>query len=185
MRKFLDWRLRAPFDAAESLGPHGTFRRARNQKVTKARKVMGTNHRGDKADGVLGLARETADALGRLTVQHLQLARLELKADLRAMGSSAALIVVLAAIAVVGYALAMTGLALILGGGRQAGLPFVVIGGAHVVMAGIGIVIARLRMRRVRLMNTTAGEVNLSLAPLGVGAAPVRAQEPEAVRDAT
>src|SRR5512138_3053603 len=180
MRKFLGSHLRHlgvwPFDLAAC---HATFPCTSNQKGTRQGKDMGTNHRGsDKADGVLGLARETADALGRLTVQHLQLARLELKADLRAMGSSAATIIVLGAIAVVGYTLAIAGVALRLGSGPVDGLPFVVIGGAHVVAASIGIVIARVRMRRVRLLNTTAGEVNLSLAPLRVAAAPTGASEP-------
>ena len=145
---------------------------------------MGTNHRGsDKADGVFGLARETADALGRLTIQHLRLARLEIKADLRVMGVQAGLMALLTAIAVVGYGLAMAGLALVLGGGTAAGFPLLIIGIAHVVAAGIGIVIAGLQFRRVRLMNTTAGELNLSLAPLGVGTASAPGNESETPRD--
>ena len=145
---------------------------------------MGTNHRGsDKADGVFGLARETADALGHLTIQHLRLARLEIKADLRVMGLQAGLMALLAAVAVVGYGLAMAGLAFVLGGDTTAGFPLVIIGIAHVVVAGIGIVIAALRLRRVRLMNTTAGELNLSLAPLGVGTASAPGNESEAPRD--
>jgi hypothetical protein len=147
---------------------------------------MGTNQRGnDKADGVLGQARETADALGRLTAQHFRLARLEIKADLRAMGLQAGLIALLTAIAVVGYGLVMAGVAFILGGGAGGGIPLVIIGVAHVVAAGVGILIARVRLRRVRLMNTTAGEMNRSLAPLAGVAAPARANEVEASRDHT
>lgn len=123
----------------------------------------------DKADGVVGLARETADALGRLTVQHLRLARLEIKADLRAMGMRAGLIAVLAALATVGYGLTMAGLAIILDGGSRGGIPLLIIGIVHVVGAGVGILIAVLRLRRMRLMNATADEVNQSLAPLGIG----------------
>jgi hypothetical protein len=123
----------------------------------------------DKADGVVGLARETADALGRLTVQHLRLARLEIKADLRAMGLQAGLIAVLAALGTVGYGLTMAGLALLLDGGLQGGIPLLVIGGVHVLGAGAGILLALARLRRLRLMNATAEEVNQSLAPLGIG----------------
>lgn len=133
----------------------------------------------EKPDGVLGLARETADALGQLTVQHVRLARLEIKADLRAMGMQAGLIALLAAIAVVGYGLVMAGLAFILGGGTTGGIPLVIIGIIHVAGSGVGILIATTRLRRVRLMNTTAGEVNRSLAPLGVGGAPTRPDEQE------
>jgi len=123
----------------------------------------------DKTDGVVGLARETADALGRLTVQHLRLARLEIKADLRAMGLQAGLIAVLAGLAAVGYGLAMAGLAILLDGGSQGGIPLLIIGMVHVVGAGVGILIAVLRLRRVRPMNTTADEISQSLAPLGIG----------------
>lgn len=125
----------------------------------------------DKADGVVGLARETADALGRLTVQHLRLARLEIKADLRAMGLQAGVIALLGALATVGYGLAMAGLAIILDGGSKGGIPLLIIGILHVVAAGVGILIAVLRLRRLRLMNATADEVNQSLGPLGIGPA--------------
>jgi len=77
----------------------------------------------DKPDGVIGLARETADALGQLTVQHLRLARLEIKADLRTMGLQAGLIAVLVALAIVGYGLTMAGLAVILGVARREAFP--------------------------------------------------------------
>jgi hypothetical protein len=122
----------------------------------------------EKPDGIIALARETADALGRLTVQHLRLARLEMRADMRAMGLQAGLIAVLAALAVVGYALAMAGLALVITSGWRSGLAFLVIGGGHVLAAGIGILIAVERLRRMRPMNATADEVNRSLAPLGL-----------------
>ena len=125
----------------------------------------------DKADGVVGLARETADALGQLMVQHLRLARLEIKADLRAMGLQAGLIAVLAALATVGYGLTMAGLAIILDGGSPGGIPLLIIGVVHVVGAGVGILVTVFRIRRMRLMNATAGEVKESLAPLGLGSA--------------
>ena len=120
---------------------------------------------------MIGLARETADALGQLTVQHLRLARLEIKADLRTMGLQAGLIAVLVALAIVGYGLTMAGLAVILDGGSTGGIPLLIIGMVHVVAAGVGILIAVVRLRRMRLMNTTAAEVNQSLAPLGLGTA--------------
>jgi hypothetical protein len=125
----------------------------------------------DKVDGVVGLARETADALGRLTVQHLRLARLEIKADLRAMGLQAARIAVLAALVVVGYGLAMAGLAVLVDGGSKGGLGLVVIGSVHVVGAGLGILITVARLRHLRLMNATAEEMSRSLSPLGLGTA--------------
>jgi hypothetical protein len=130
-----------------------------------------SNGERDKIESVVGLARETADALGQLTVQHLRLARLEIKADLRAMGMRATLIAVLAALATVGYGLTMAGLAMILDGASRGGIPLLIIGIFHVVGAGLGILITVLRLRRMRLMNATAAEVNQSLVPLGIGTA--------------
>jgi len=123
----------------------------------------------DNVGGVVGLARETADALGRLMVQHLRLARLEIKADLRAMGLQAGLIAVLAALATVGYGLTMTGLAIMLDGGAKGGIPLLVIGAIHVLGAGAGLLVTVVRLRRLRLMNATADEAAQSLAPLGLG----------------
>lgn len=127
-----------------------------------------TNGERDKRDGVLGVARDTADALGRLTLQHLKLARIEIRADLRAMGLQAGMIAVLGAIAMVGYGLTMAGLAVILGGGWKGGVPLLLIGTAHVLGAGLGILILVGRLRRIRPMNVTADEVNRTLVPLGI-----------------
>ncbi len=89
-----------------------------------------------RADGLIGSVRETADALGRLTVEHLRLARLEMRSDLRAMGQHAAALAVLVALAVVGYGLAMAGFALLLGGSTATGVPLLIIGAAHLATAG-------------------------------------------------
>ncbi|MGD0835466.1 MAG: phage holin family protein [Polyangia bacterium] len=123
----------------------------------------------DKHDGVLGVARDTADALAKLTLQHLRLARLEIRADLRAMGTKASLIAGLAALAIVGYGLAMAGLACVMGGSSPAGVPLLLIGTAHVLVAGAGMIIALARLRRWRPMNLTADEVSRTLIPLGIG----------------
>ncbi len=123
-----------------------------------------------KADGVIGLARETADALGRLTVEHLRLARLEMKADLRSMVQRSAVLATLTALVIVGYGLGMAGLAIVLGDGLAGGVALVIIGGVHVVVAGVGLVIAFLRLRHTRLLATSAGEMGQTLLPLGLGA---------------
>jgi len=130
----------------------------------------------DKAEGIVALARETADALGRLTKQHLHLARLEMRADLRTMGLQGGLIAVLAALAIVGYALVMVGVSTIFGDSWSRGLPFLVIGSLHVLASSVGILIAVARLRRMRPMNATADEVNRSLEPLGLSPTETAAQ---------
>ena len=61
--------------------------------------------------GVTGLARETALSLGHLVGQHVKVARLEIAAEVRAMGRRATVVAVLAVLVAIGYALAMAGLA--------------------------------------------------------------------------
>jgi hypothetical protein len=124
-----------------------------------------------KTDGVIGLARETADALGRLTVEHLRLARLEMKSDLRMMGRQAGRMAVMIALAVVGYGLAMAGLALVLGGNAATGGPLLIVGLAHLVTSGVVIAVAIVRLRRVRLMNATAEEMSHTLTTVPVALA--------------
>ena len=111
------------------------------------------------AEGVAGLARETALSLGHLVGQHVKVARLEIAAEVRAMGRRATIVAVLAALVAIGYALAMAGLAVAIGGGAEVGIPLVVVGLAHVVGAGGGLVFGRLRARPAQLQpmrNTTA-----------------------------
>ena len=111
------------------------------------------------AEGVTGLARETALSLGHLVGQHVKVARLEIAAEVRAMGRRATIVAVLAALVAIGYALAIAGLAVSIGGGAEVGIPLVVVGLAHVVGAGAGLVFGPLRARSLQLQpmrNTTA-----------------------------
>ena len=107
--------------------------------------------------GSLGeLVRETADGLGQLVVQHVRLAQIELRADMRAMASRAVVMAVCAVLMIVGYALAIAGIAVLLGGHRALGVPLLGIGALHVVGPGIGILIARARLGRAPVMKATA-----------------------------
>jgi uncharacterized membrane protein len=111
------------------------------------------------AEGVTGLARETALSLGHLVGQHVKVARLELAAEVRAIGRRTTVVAVLAVLIAIGYALTIAGLALAIGGGAELGVPLVVIGLAHVVGAGAGLVFGPLRARPPQLhamRNTTA-----------------------------
>ena len=125
-------------------------------------------HDDDKAPSgnILHLVRETADGLGQLIVQHVKLAKLELVADLRAMGSSAAVIAVCALVLVVGYTLTMAGVALLIGGNRTMGYSFGGVGLAHVLGAGVGSLVVMRRIRNTRLMAATTSEVSHSAAAL-------------------
>lgn len=111
------------------------------------------------SQNVADLARESALSLGHLVGQHVKVARLELAAEVRAMSRRAAVAAVLAALVAIGYALAIAGLAVAFGGGTELGIPLVVVGLAHVVGAGAGLVLGPLRARAARrhpMRSTTA-----------------------------
>lgn len=140
----------------------------------------------------LQLIRETVDGLGHLIAQHVKLARLELSADLRALGARAAGLVALAVLLVVGYTLALTGVALLIGGARALALPFLGIGGAHVVVAALG-AWAVTRARRARPLAATKAELDQTAdalaaalrAPSAGGPPAAAARQPAAAKEAT
>ncbi len=115
---------------------------------------------------VTEMARETVVDLGHLVGQHLRVAQLEVKAELQAMSRRARLIAVLALLVTVGYALGMAGLAVILGGRTAMGLPFVIIGGAHLAAAGLGLAVSRLGARGAPAMGSSTAAMNGTLAAL-------------------
>jgi fatty acid desaturase len=114
---------------------------------------------------VTDLARESAISLGHLVGQHVKVARLELAAEVRVMGRRATVVAVLAALVAIGYALAIAGLAVAIGGRAELGIPLVVVGLAHVVGAGAGLVFGPLRARapRLRPMRNTAAAIDRAL----------------------
>ena len=114
---------------------------------------------------VTNLAHESALSLGHLVGQHVKLARLELAAEVRAMGRRATVVAVLAALVAIGYALAIAGLAVVVGGGAELGIPLVVAGAAHVVGAGAGLVLGPLRARasHLQLMRNTTAAIDRAL----------------------
>jgi fatty acid desaturase len=104
------------------------------------------------------LARDAALSLGHLISQHIKVARLEIAAEARAMGRRAIVVAVLAILIAIGYAVAIAGLGVTIGGGSAMGIPLVIIGLAHVVGAGTGLLLGPLRAglsRRSPLPNTT------------------------------
>ena len=108
---------------------------------------------------VTDLARDSALSLGHLIGQHVKVARLEIAAEVRAMGRRATVVAVLASLVAIGYALAIAGLAVAIGGATELGIPLVIVGLGHVVVAGAGLVFGPLRARpsqRDPMRNTTA-----------------------------
>ena len=127
--------------------------------------------------GMTGLARDTAASLGHLIDQHVQVARVELAAELKQIGRRARLVAVLATLVAVGYALAMAGLAVLFGGHATVGIPLVIVGLAHLAGAGAGLIYGpgRARVTQSELMENTTDAVGRTVAVLGGGPPPVPA----------
>jgi hypothetical protein len=122
--------------------------------------------------GATSLVREAALDLAHLVGQHVKVAQLEFKVELRSMGRRGCIIAVLAALSALGYGLVMVGLAVVIGGHAATGIPLVLIGGAHVVGGGIGLVLARLRKPGRKIMSTSTTAMARSLEVLEEAAAP-------------
>lgn len=124
---------------------------------------------------VADLLRETAEGVGQLVIRHVKLAQLELTAELRAMGSRAALIAIYVVLMVIGYTLTMTGVALLVGGQRRVGWSFLGLGLLHVVGTAVGMLLAFRRRRHPRLFQNTTDELNQSATALiAAGRGPTR-----------
>jgi uncharacterized membrane protein YqjE len=116
--------------------------------------------------GIAALVGRMADGFSRLVTQHLQLARMELVEDAKAMGLSVASLAVFVPFVLVGYFFLCGALAVVLAPwlGYAGGLAAV--GAANLVGGGIGIYGAIQRLRTRNLMDGTAQELNRSVAAL-------------------
>lgn len=126
-------------------------------------------------DSILALIKETADGFGRLLADHIKLARLELVADVKNYGRQVTLIALIVPIIFIGYAILCVGLAAALSPwlGRAGGL--FLVGGAHIVIGAIAIMVAIRRLRRAQPLSETVEEMTRSMetfspARLGNGA---------------
>jgi hypothetical protein len=123
-------------------------------------------------DSILALIKETADGFGRLLADHVKLARLELVADVKSYGRQVALIALIVPILFMGYTIVCLGLAALLEPlvGRAGGL--FLVGGSHVVIGAVAIMVAIDRLRRAQPLSETVEEVSRSMetfAPARVG----------------
>jgi hypothetical protein len=125
-----------------------------------------------ESSGASALVREAALDLAHLLGQHVKVAQLELKAELRSMGRRGSIMAGLAALLALGYGMLMVGLAVVIGGHSATGIPLVLIGVAHVAGGGVGLALARLRKRGAQIMNTSTAAMARSLEALEEATAP-------------
>jgi hypothetical protein len=114
-------------------------------------------------ESILALIKETADGFGHLLADHIKLARLELVADVKSYGRQVALIALIVPILLMGYAIVCLGLAALLAPlvGHAGGL--FLVGGAHVVIGAIAIMVAVGRLRRAQPLAESVEEMSRSM----------------------
>lgn len=115
------------------------------------------------SDSILALIKETADGFGRLLADHIKLARLELVADVKSYGRQVTLIALIVPIIFIGYAIVCVGVAAALGPwlGLAGGL--FLVGGAHILIGAIAIMVAVRRLRRAQPLSETVEEMTRSM----------------------
>lgn len=128
--------------------------------------------------GISALVGRMADGFSRLVTQHLQLARVELAEDARAMGLDIASIAVFVPFLLVGYGFVCGALAVVLApwlgwAGAIGG-----VGLLNLVGGGLGILRAVSRLKTRRMMDDTADELTRSMSVL---ATPARSASTEAL----
>jgi len=134
------------------------------------------------SDSILALIKETADGFGHLLADHIKLARLELVADVKSYGRQVALIALIVPVLFMGYAIVCLGLAALLAPlvGHAGGL--FLVGGAHIVIGAVAIMVAVSRLRRAQPMAESVEEMSRSMetfAPARTGnGAPAHSPEP-------
>jgi len=117
-------------------------------------------------DGFIALVRETADGLGRLIADHIKLARVEMVADAKEASRRMGLLAAAGTVIGVGHLFVWVAVALALRKAIGAPLAFLAVGGLHVVVGGIVLLMLVRRMRRARVLNQTVSEVGRTVTAL-------------------
>lgn len=116
--------------------------------------------------GVAALVGRMADGFSRLVTQHLQLARVELAEDAKALGLDMASIAVFVPFLLVGYAFVCGALAAVLAPWTGWAGALALVGAANLVGGGLGILRAVKRMKSRQMMDDSVSELSRSMAAL-------------------
>ena len=116
--------------------------------------------------GVAALVGRMADGFSKLVTQHLQLARLEIAEDAKAIGVDVASIAVFVPFLLVGYAFVCGALAAVLATWLGWAGALALVGGLNLGGGVFGILRAVKRMKSRQMMDDTASELTRSMAAL-------------------
>jgi uncharacterized membrane protein YqjE len=126
------------------------------------------------AEGSLSsLITKLADALGRLVSEHLELAKLELKGDARALATSGAKLAVALPFVLVGYAFLCAALCLWVSQWLALEGVIAVVGAVNVLAGGVLGYAAMRGLKRKNVMDETVEELSRSVAVLTADGHPI------------
>lgn len=106
------------------------------------------------------------DGFGTLVREHLNLARLELMGDAKALGGDAAKVAIFAPFLLVGYVLVCVALGVFVGQALGMGWGFLIVGGVNLLVGGIGVGRALSQLKTRQVLPETVEELRSSAALL-------------------
>jgi len=107
-----------------------------------------------------------ADGLSRLVAQHLALAKLELAEDLKMLGKNAGLIAAFVPFVLIGYVFLCVALSAWVAQSLGWAAGFAIVGGAHLVLGGLGIAVAVSRIKGRAVLDASMAEIQRSASVL-------------------
>jgi uncharacterized membrane protein YqjE len=134
----------------------------------------------DGSGSISSLVTRLADALGRLLTEHLELAKLELKGDAKALATLVAKLAVSIPFVLVGYAFLCAGICLFLSRWLALEAVVAVAGGVNLILGGLLAYAAVRRLNQQKVMDDTLKELSRSVAVLAPDGHP---KLPEAQRE--
>ena len=135
--------------------------------------------------GVAALVGRMADGFSKLVTQHLQLARLEIAEDAKAIGLDVASIAVFVPFLLVGYAFVCGALAAVLATWLGWAGALALVGGLNLGGGVFGILRAVKRMQSRQMMDDTTSELSRSMAALTTTRPPEAASSVNALKNDT
>lgn len=135
--------------------------------------------------GVAALVGRMADGFSKLVTQHLQLARLEIAEDAKAIGLDVASIAVFVPFLLVGYAFVCGALAAVLATWLGWAGALALVGGLNLGGGVFGILRAVKRMKSRQMMDDTTSELSRSMAALTTTRPPEAASSVNTLKNGT
>ena len=130
-----------------------------------------------RTDGIAAHLTQLADGVGKLMVQHLQLARLEVVDDVRSFATPLSRLLVSVPFVLVGYALLCGGLAVFLARTLPLDLALALVGGGSLLIGAIGVATGLHALKRPHALKDSLIELKSSAAALSQAERPPHSTE--------